>query len=256
MHRLRLLTLTSLAVLSSCTPPDSALRVNMTVRAQGAARVRADCIRLTISNETQELKSLTIKRPADDDAIFGVRRGTDLPGTVKVQAAGYIGSNCEDDSTLKLNAQGESVVGVFPESGVSELSVFLDPPNATLDADRDGFVAAGRGGLDCRDDDNTIFPGANQICANTADTDCDGSGGCDDSECGTAVVCADPPDRLVITSTVTTMLRHQCSGPFRVELQNASGVRKAVRNTTVSLAASLPGVTSPRWSMTVQAITS
>jgi hypothetical protein len=243
MHRLRLLTFTSLAVLSSCTPPDAALRVNVAVRAQGAARVRADCIRLTISNETQELKSLTIKRPTDDDAVFAVRKGTDLPGTVKVQATGLLGTNCSDDTTLKLNAQGEAVTGVFPESGVSELSVVLDPPNSTLDADRDGFVAAARGGLDCRDDDNSVFPGANQVCANTADTDCDGQGGCDDSECGTAAVCADPPDRLVITGTVTTMLRYECRGPFRVELRNPSGVRKAVRDTVVALSSSLPGVT-------------
>ena len=69
MQRLRLLTFTSLAVLSSCAPPDSALRVNVTVRTAGTTRVRADCIRLTISSETQELKSLTIKRPADDTGV-------------------------------------------------------------------------------------------------------------------------------------------------------------------------------------------
>ena len=243
MSRLRLLTITSLAVLSSCSRPDAALRVNVTVRAQGAARVRADCIRLTISDDTQELKSLTIRRPADDDAVFGVRRGSDLPPTVKVQATGFLGSNCGDESTLALNAQGEVVTGVFPESGVTELSVFLDPPNTSLDGDRDGYVGAARGGLDCKDDDNTVFPGAGQICANTADTDCDGQGGCDDSECGTAAVCADPPDRVVITTAVATMLRYECRGPFRVELHNANGVRRAIRDTMVTLSASLPGVT-------------
>ncbi len=243
MERLRLLTFTSLAVLSSCAPPDSALRVNVTVRMVGTSRVRADCIRLTISSDTQELKSLTIKRPADDTAVFGVRRGSDLPASVKVQASGYLGSNCSDDSTLKLNAQGEAVTGAFPESGVSELAVNLDPPSSALDGDRDGFVGAARGGLDCKDDDNTIFPGATQICASTADTDCDGQTGCDDSECGNAGVCADPPDRVVITSTIATMLRYECRGPFRVELNNVNGVRTAIRNTDVALATSLPGVT-------------
>ncbi|MDP3155069.1 MAG: hypothetical protein Q8N23_20485 [Archangium sp.] len=243
MERLRLLTFTSLAVLSACAPPDSALRVNVTVRMVGTTRVRADCIRLTISSDTQELKSLTIKRPADDTAVFGVRRGSDLPASVKVQASGYLGSNCSDDSTLKLNAQGEAVTGAFPESGVSELAVNLDPPSSALDGDRDGFVGAARGGLDCKDDDNTIFPGAGQICASTADTDCDGQTGCDDSECGSASVCADPPDRVVITSTIATMLRYECRGPFRVELHNVNGVRTAIRNTDVALATSLPGVT-------------
>lgn len=173
MQRLRILTLTSFAVLSSCAPPDSALKVKVTVRAQGTSRVRADCLRLTISNETQELKSLTIKRPADDDAVFAVRRGSDLPATVKVQASGYIGTDCGDDSTLKLNAQGDAVDGVFPQSGVTEVVVFVDPPNSSLDGDRDGFVAAARGGLDCNDGDNTVFPGAGQVCANTGDTDCE-----------------------------------------------------------------------------------
>lgn len=244
MKRLRLLTLTSLAVLSSCAPPDSALRVNVTVRMVGTSRVRADCIKLTISSDTQELKSLTIKRPADDSAVFGVRRGSDLPASVKVQASGYLGSNCSDESTLKLNAQGEAVTAAFPESGVTELAVNLEPPGSALDGDRDGFVGAARGGLDCKDDDNTIFPGATQICASTADTDCDGQTGCDDSECGSASVCADPPDRVVITSdSLTTMLRYECRGPFLVELHNANGVRTAIRNTDVALATSLPGVT-------------
>ncbi|MDP1824301.1 MAG: hypothetical protein Q8L48_13690 [Archangium sp.] len=243
MQRLRFLTLTSFAVLSACTPPDAALKVNVTVRAMGTSRVRADCVRLTISNDTQELKSLTIKRPADDDAVFAVRRGSDLPATVKVQASGFIGTDCSDDSTLKLNAQGEVVSADFPSSGVTEVAVFVDPPNTSLDADRDGFVSAARGGLDCKDDDNTVFPNAGQICANTGDTDCDGQNGCDDSECGSATVCLDPPDRVQITTSVATMLRYECRGPFRVELRNANGPRLAIRDTAVTLSASLAGVT-------------
>lgn len=243
MKRFRFLTLTSLAALAACAPPDSALRVDVTVRAQGAARVRADCLKLTVSNESQELKSVTIKRPADDTAVFAVRRGRDLPRTIKLQAIGLLGSNCGDDTTLKLNAQGEAETGVFPESGVAALSLFLDPPGSMLDADRDGFVGSARGGLDCKDNDNTVFPGAGQICATTTDTDCDGLTGCDDTECGSAAVCADPPERVLITTSVATMLRHECRGPFRVELHNAAGVRTAIRDTSVDLTASLPGVT-------------
>lgn len=243
MQRLRVLTLTSLAVLSSCTPPDSALRVSLTVRMTGSSRVRADCVRLSISDQTQELKSLTIKRPTSDTAVFAVLRGSDLPGTVKVQASGFLGSNCADDSTLKLNAQGDPVTGIFPQSGVNPIEVFLDPPNASLDADRDGYVAAGKGGPDCRDDDKTIFPGAGQVCANTADTDCNGLGGCDDTQCTTAAVCLDPPDRVQVSTSIATMLRYECRGPFRVELRNATGPRLAIRDTAVALQSSLPGVT-------------
>lgn len=241
MQRLRLLTLIPLALLSACAPRESGLRVKVTVRAQGTARVRADCIKLTVSNDTQELKSATIKRPSDDDAIFGVRRGTDLPASVKLQASGVIGANCADDANLKLNAQGDSIVANFPEEGVLDVEVFVDPPGVSLDADRDGFVAAAKGGLDCKDDDNTVFPGAGQVCANTGDTDCDGQGGCDDSECGSATVCVFPPDRVVVTSNVVTMLRYECQGPFHVELRNATGPRVAVRDTVVTLATSLAG---------------
>ncbi len=242
MQRLRLLTLASFGVLSACSPPDSALRVKVTVRTAGATRVRADCLKLTLLDGTTELKSLVIKRPADDTSVFGVRRGSDLPQTLKLQVSGLLGT-CTDESSLKLNALGEVETGVFPESGVAEVELFLDPANSSLDGDRDGYVSAAKGGLDCRDDDKTVFPGAGQVCANTADTDCDGQGGCDDSECGSAAVCLDPPDRVVVTSPAATMLRYDCLGPVRVELQNASGPRLAIRDTAVSLGSSLAGLT-------------
>jgi hypothetical protein len=229
-------------VLSACAPPDTALRVTVQVQNQGASRVRADCLKLAVSNETQELKSLTIKLPADGEAIFGVRRGQDLPATVKLQAFGYFG-DCADESSLKLNAQGSAVTMAFPEEGVGEVTVLLEPPSSSLDADRDGYVAASKNGIDCRDDDATIYPGANQICANTSDTDCDGLGGCDDSECGTAAVCADPPDRVVITTAITDMMRYECKGPFTVSLANAAGPRIAVRDTAVALETDRAGVT-------------
>lgn len=57
-------------------------------------------------------------------------------------------------------------------------------------------------------------------------------------------MCADPPDRVEITSTITSMLRYECRGPFRVELRDANGARTAVRDTLVSVSVSLPGVTA------------
>lgn len=233
MRRLLRLTLTSLAVLSACTPPDTALRVTVEVRDQAMQRVRADCLKLTVSNESQELKSLVIPVPMDKTAVFGIRRGADLPKSIRVQVSGYLGT-CTDEANLKLNAQANAVTAEFPERGVAEVSLVLEPPGPALDADRDGFVGAMRGGVDCRDDDNTMYPGALQVCANTSDTDCDGLGGCDDDQCSTSPVCANPPDRVSITSSISTMLRHECVGPFLVQLRNASGPRRAVRDTPVS----------------------
>jgi hypothetical protein len=242
MHRLRLLTFATLGVLASCAPPDAGLRVTVTVRSSATAKVVADCLKLTVLDGTSnaELKSLVIARPADDTAVFGVKRGSDLPQTVKFRVDGLIGT-CADEATLKLNAQSDLVTGVFPESGVALVAIDVTVPNRTLDADNDGFIAASKGGPDCRDDVATIFPGAVQICTNTADTDCNGQSGCDDGACTTAVACIDPPDRVALTAPATTMLRYECLGPIVVELRNANGPRTAVRDTTVDFTTSLAG---------------
>ena len=243
MNRFRLLTLTSLCVLASCNPPDTALRVSVTVRAQGTNKVRADCLKLSVLDGSTgaELKSLVIKRPTDDTALFGVRKGSDLPQAVKFQVAGLIGT-CADETTLKVNALSEQVAATFPESGVSGIDVTLDVPNSSLDSDRDGFISAAKGGPDCKDDDSTIFPGAVQVCANTADTDCNGLGGCDDGACNTALVCIDPPDRVAVTANFASMKRYECLGPVHIELQNSAGPRIAVRDTMLTFASSLAGM--------------
>jgi len=233
-----------LLALTSCRPPDAALKVTVTLKQQGTAKVRADCIKLAVLDGTTEKKSLVIAKPASGDTlVFGVLQGTDLPKNVNLQVSGLLGK-CTDETTLLLNAQTSLEPAVFPEQGVTPFEISLEPPGATLDSDRDGFVAASKGGPDCNDVDNTIFPGATQVCSNPADTDCDGKGGCDDSECGAAAFCSDPPDRVVMTTANRTMLRGQCLGPIHVELYNPVGPRKAVRDTPVLFASSVMGVTT------------
>ncbi|MBW1809918.1 MAG: lamin tail domain-containing protein, partial [Deltaproteobacteria bacterium] len=51
-----------------------------------------------------------------------------------------------------------------------------------VDADLDGFEAESCGGTDCNDGDNSIYPGADEICGDTIDQDCNGV----DLQCGCA----------------------------------------------------------------------
>lgn len=243
MRRLRWLTFAALGVLSACKPPDAALKVTVTLKAQGTNKVRADCVKLAVLDGDVEKKSIVIKRQTDDVMVFGVLRGSDLPKSVNLQASALLG-DCTDDGSLRLNAQGSFQAATFPESGVVAIDLDLEPPNSMLDGDRDGYVAAANGGPDCADNDSTIFPGALQRCDGTVDTDCNGSVSCDDPGCASDLFCVAQADRVVLTSGLRTMLRGDCLGPVRVELQNAVGPRTAVRDTPVTFASSITGVTT------------
>jgi hypothetical protein len=236
----------ALGVLAGCgREPDRALRVTVTLKAVGERRVQADCLRLSVLDDANELKSTVIARPTDDVAVFGVLRGSDLPAAVRLQVSGYLGT-CGDEASFKLNAQADPVAQTFPEEGVKPVELTLEPPGPALDADRDGFVAVDKGGVDCRDVGTgaaSVFPGAGQLCDVYEDTDCDGAAGCDDSQCAAAPACAAQADRLVISSmpVISEMRRYECVGPFTVTLQNAQGPRSAVRDVMVGLSSSLPG---------------
>lgn len=242
--RLRWLTLASLGVFAACRPPDAALKVTVTLKAQGTNKVRADCVKLAVLEGDVEKKSVVIRKQADEVMVFGVLRGTDLPKNINLQVSGLLG-DCADESTLRVNAQGPLEPATFPESGVVAIELSVEPPNSMLDVDRDGFVGSARGGPDCADNDSTIFPGARQVCNLTVDTDCNGSVSCDDPGCGTDIFCADQADRVVLTTQLTpTMLRGDCFGPIRVELRSPTGPRTAVRDTPVTFTSSITGMTT------------
>jgi hypothetical protein len=242
MMRLRVLFL-AFGVLASCgREPERALKVTVTITDR---RVRADCIKLAVLDSSAELKSVVISRPMDDQLVFGVRQGSDLPRAVRLQVQGLLG-NCADLDSLRLNAQADPRPAEFPESGVQPVDLTLEPPGPALDADSDGFVAVEKGGVDCRDSGPgaaQVFPGAGQSCDVYEDTDCDGARGCDDTKCNASPFCANPGDRFTVSATpaITEMLRHECVGPFTVTLENAQGPRASVRNLQVALSASLAG---------------
>ena len=55
------------------------------------------------------------------------------------------------------------------------------PPPVCPDSDGDGYTDAACGGTDCNDNDNSIFPGATEVCGDGIDQNCDNT----DIPCGT-----------------------------------------------------------------------
>jgi hypothetical protein len=236
----RLTLLVAAAVVAACgKTPDGALSVRVRV----APALEADCLELVVSAGGQARKSLLFPRTAGKaEWLFGVQRGDELPATVTFQARGLLG-RCDDVASLKLNARSVEVEASFPRQGVQEVAPLqLDPPGATLDADRDGYAARAQGGADCDDTSASTSPGAAQRCDGLEDTDCDGLGGCDDPDCASSATCASPPDRLALAGVPASALRGRCVGPVTVELRDGLGRRAAVRPTTVRLSSSGAGL--------------
>lgn len=235
MHRLRILGIALAGVLASCTQPDRGLKVTVTLRNDGT-KINATCVKLAVFDGANELKSVVVTRPDDNVAVIGILKGSDLPETITLRASALLGA-CDDESTLKLNARAGAVDATFPQKGAEPIEILISPPDATLDADQDGFVAATLGGPDCNDTDRSIFPGTKQVCSSSEDTDCDGQIGCDDTQdCGMAVACLSPPDRVVLTPPSNLASRGDCVA-LNVGLQNMSGSRGAIRKTKVSFSA-------------------
>jgi hypothetical protein len=236
----RLCLVFSIGLLASCSkPPDGALAVRLRV----APSLKADCVELAISSGGVQRKSLVLARVAGkEEYVMGVKRGDDLPATVTFQARAYLG-RCDDAGSLTLNSRSNEVQATFPAEGVENVQPLqLDPPDATLDGDRDGFIASAQGGADCNDANPTIFPGGVQVCATEEDTDCDGAGACADSHCAASAECVDPPTRIRLLDVPLQLDRRNCSPAITVQLQNVVGPRAAGVTTTVHLSASLEGL--------------
>jgi hypothetical protein len=93
----------------------------------------------------------------------GIDLGTDVHASVTQDIVGV-------QRTLDGDLDGEA----RPDAGAYE----FDP--GTSDVDGDGFFSDEVGGLDCDDSDAGTFPGAEEVCGDGLDQDCDGH----DADCG------------------------------------------------------------------------
>ncbi len=234
MKRLWLLAACGVAASCTCGPQrDSALRVVITVD----EALLANCVDLELSAAGSVLLTQTMPREAGKTRYqVGVKRG-DLPPTVTYQAVAYLAQSCADRGNRKANGRSEAVERAFPQSGVEEVALALNAPDATVDADRDGYVDIAKGGSDCNDADALVRPAGAQVCSSATDNDCDGRLGCDDTDCLGQVACQSLPTKLVITPATLSVGRGDCSGALTVQTQDLFGPAVVGVPTDVALSA-------------------
>ncbi len=221
------------ATLTSCaTKLEGALDVDLTVDPS----LVADCVKVAVRDTAGiEVDSVTLPRGGRTEFHIGVVRTSAMPSTVELVASGLIGANCRTSEALRLNTRSEPVSATFPPEAVEVVTLTLGPPSAILDGDRDGYVGAASGGLDCNDADPAIHPNALQQCDSIVDTNCDGRVACDDDRCTATAGCANPPDRLSWSGVPATAVRGACVGPLSTATTNASGPRVATSPVAVTL---------------------
>ncbi|MCC6337293.1 MAG: DUF2341 domain-containing protein [Myxococcales bacterium] len=208
------------------------------------ARLVATCLELQLARaDGSALSSLVLPRePARSTYTVGVLRG-ELPSSITYRAVALIGASCDDRAGLQLNGTSSPVAAAFPASGVVEIALALDAPDATLDADGDGYLDVAKGGSDCDDADPGVHPGLEQACGSTKDTDCNGQVGCADVACAQQAMCQNSATRLTFTNPPRTVAVGACSAELTVEAQGALGAVSVAGDTAVMLGASLSGVT-------------
>jgi hypothetical protein len=109
--------------------------------------------------------------------VFGATQGgssgspvVNSQGLVVGQLSGACGTNLNDDCDAINNA---TVDGAFA-SYYSQVAPYLNPSGCG-DVDGDGYADASCGGTDCDDNDPDVNPGAEEICGDGIDNNCDGS---------------------------------------------------------------------------------
>lgn len=171
----------------------------------------------------------------NDDAQIGIG-SAGWPADITLVVTPLVGPNgCE--GTPKQNGLALERAVSFPQKGVETVVFELGLPDATLDADRDGYASAASLGPDCDDANPLAFPGANEDCSSLDDLDCKGQGGCADARCTTVSGCAQPATKLVFTSASVTVDVATCSPALEVESRSMTdAAAKLPSGTVLSLA--------------------
>ncbi|WNG16308.1 putative metal-binding motif-containing protein [Cystobacter fuscus] len=217
-----------LLVLWGCGGDRGALQALIQVDPQ----LPASCIALDVTRaDGSVLQSQKLARPLDRQELrVAIFRGA-LPQDIRLQARALWGAACEEP--LLANGWSEPVTARF-ERTVGAVSLRLDLPPPSLDADRDGFVSQAEGGPDCDDALPQSRPGVQELCDASADLNCDGLWGCDDSTCSRRA-CSRTASALVFTSPEQQGIAGQCSPqPVIVERRDVLG-QPAVPNHATAL---------------------
>ena len=102
----------------------------------------------------------------------GCQAGTDgLPGCAPICAPGFVDLNHLADAGDGCECQVVDVIDLVDPEGLDVNCDGLDG----VDADGDGVASEQSGGTDCRDDLWAVHPGAEEVCGDGVDDDCDGT---------------------------------------------------------------------------------
>jgi hypothetical protein len=100
-------------------------------------------------------------------------------------------TNLRDDviAAIRSNADHTGALGqnMLAWTQYGRLNLYAALTGSCTDADGDGFCLEGN---DCDDTDASINPGAEEVCDDTIDNDCDGKTDCPDSDCLNDLACS------------------------------------------------------------------
>lgn len=188
-----------------------------------APTLKASCLELVVLGAGVSQDPIRLVRTPADDEYRVAFSAKGFPEQVAFRVGALVGPDgCE--GTPVSNGSSPPVSATFPARGFTSVEVRIGPPDVSLDADRDGYVASGRNGPDCDDGDAAAFPGAAEACDGTKDLDCDGKVACADPDCLSLERCQGAqPVALAFTTPPRTVGRGACSEPVGLELRDAQG---------------------------------
>lgn len=201
--------------------------------------VRATCVRVEVlGGDGAPVASAHFETEKRRDYRVALYRGA-LAEQVAVRAVALWGTGCQEP--LAFNGQTPPVGARFVPGTVEEVALPLRAPDATLDADRDGFVSTLHRGPDCNDGNAAAYPGAAERCMSLEDLDCNGLAGCADPACS-GKVCAAPPAALAFLGEPPQLTAGACSSALFLESRDSFGNAAPLDRTTQITLGTVPAL--------------
>lgn len=163
----RLLFVLPLLVLAGCKKAETQGAVKVVVN---YTEFRPGCLRVQVTDtasgksRVQDLTEIKGEAGVGGTMLVGVVPPSDWGADLDVKATAFEKASC--DSLEVVSASGRVTVA---NNTVQPVTLNLQ----ARDADKDGFVDVATGGSDCKDNNEKIHPGAEELC-NEEDDNCDG----------------------------------------------------------------------------------